>query len=171
MCDLGRYGVWSWRGAVPPAKGWASQLARLAHGVQTPTEHCENADEGNRADDPHTLRAAHQPTSLVGTTPLAAAKSLDGLRGRGQELEAAHLRGRLTGAADDGEPPSRRTKPGSPRSKRVTSIWRQRTQGVASSPRWRCCSAVAVDIASLYGAPSGAFRGENMLFALWQAPS
>ena len=55
---------------------------------------CENADEGNRADDPHTLRAAHQPTSLVGTTPLAAAKSLDGLRGRGQELEAAHLRGR-----------------------------------------------------------------------------
>ena len=55
---------------------------------------CENADEGNRADDPHTLRAAHQPTSLVGTTPLAAAKSLDGLRGRGQELQAAHLRGR-----------------------------------------------------------------------------
>ena len=55
---------------------------------------CENADEGNRADDPHTLRAAHQPTSLVGTTPLAAAKSLDGLRGRGKELQAAHLRGR-----------------------------------------------------------------------------
>ena len=55
---------------------------------------CENADEGNRADDPQTLRAAHQPTSLVGTTPLAAAKSLDGLRGRGQELQAAHLRGR-----------------------------------------------------------------------------
>ena len=40
------------------------------------------------------VRSMEQPTSLVGTTPLAAAKSLDGLRGRGQELEAAHLRGR-----------------------------------------------------------------------------
>ena len=55
---------------------------------------CSSAISESRADDPHTLRAAHQPTSLVGTTPLAAAKSLDGLRGRGQELEAAHLRGR-----------------------------------------------------------------------------
>ena len=102
-------GVWGRDGSAPrrPLKG---RVGRRAHRMScqahrsTQKGHgflraeacdaCENADEGNRADDPHTLRAAHQPTSLVGTTPLAAAKSLDGLRGRGQELQAAHLRGR-----------------------------------------------------------------------------
>ena len=74
----------------------ATRCTQKGHGkeAQSLRQCCSSAISESRADDPHTLRAAHQPTSLVGTTPLAAAKSLDGLRGRGQELQAAHLRGR-----------------------------------------------------------------------------
>ena len=111
----------------------SSEIARCTqkgHGflARSLRQNCSSAISESRADDPHTLRAAHQPTSLVGTTPLAAAKSLDGLRGRGQELQAAHLRGRAQQMTA-----SHRADERSPAAQEATELLRYGANGLRES--------------------------------------